>query len=59
MIRLLTTARAQLQARRSATSDDAGFALIYTLLIVTLVTILVGSALVVAAANVVPAVNSA
>jgi len=59
VIRLLAAARAQVRARTATAPAEGGFALIYTLMIVTLVTILVGSALVVAAANVVPAVSSA
>ena len=60
MITYLSSARARLRARMTgAQPADEGFTLIYTLLVITLVTVLVGSALVVAAANVVPATRTA
>ena len=59
MIRYLTTARDRLRRRLTTARGEDGFTLIYTLLVITLVTVLVGSALVVAAANVVPATRTA
>jgi len=60
VITYLSRARATLRARTTdRPAADEGFTLIYTLLVITLVTVLVGSALVVAAANVVPATRTA
>jgi hypothetical protein len=55
----LALARARTRLHRLRNEDDAGFMLIYVLGITTIIAILVGSALVVTASSIVPAVKSA
>ncbi len=49
------------RSRRSGdrTDDESGFALIYVMMIITIITVLVGSSLVITASNVVPAAETA
>jgi hypothetical protein len=50
---------ARARAEQGDTAGDAGFVLIYVLMIISIVTVLVGSVLVIAASSVVPSVQSA
>lgn len=58
MTRLPLAARARARQQQAA-RDESGFVLIYVLMVITIVTVLVGSVLVVSASSVIPSVRSA